>query len=149
MNRIYSAIVLIALVVGAGYLYFTVDQTNSPESQSVRNGVSTDSVASISPKDVPMRTHSSEDKPPIKIIESEEASEPPEMAAERRVQETKAAVLQADINNLMTEFNANRFDTERRGQIKKEIGIKMAEYDRVVLPLAMHAMKERTTAPVE
>lgn len=62
----------------------------------------------------------------------------PELAAK----EALAAEKQEQIRALMAEFDEVRFDADRRDEIEARIEVLMAEYNALVLPVALHKMDQ-------
>ena len=85
------------------------------------------------------------------VIEQENVSETNESAqkishAELQEMTQAAAVHREVIDGLIQQFDNNLSDTVARKNIKKEIDAKMVDYNEMVLPVAMNAMKERSSS---
>lgn len=57
-------------------------------------------------------------------------------------QQAAAEELESEIKNLMADFERYRHDEERRKQIQSEIDDLMAEYNELILPIALSKIKE-------
>ena len=85
------------------------------------------------------------------VIEQENVSETNEFAqkishVELQEMTQAAAVHREAIDGLIQQFDNNLSDTVARKNIKKEIDAKMVDYNEMVLPVAMNAMKERSSS---
>ncbi len=52
-----------------------------------------------------------------------------------------ATVLREELDSLIVEFDANLYDVQTRKEMKQKIDAKLLEYNEMVLPVAMNAMK--------
>jgi hypothetical protein len=57
-------------------------------------------------------------------------------------QQAMADKLEAEIKTLMADFDRYRNDAERRDQIQSEIDVLLAEYNELILPIALTKIKE-------
>jgi len=142
-----ASVAVVAALAGGAYLYSIQNhsvQDNdlqgaaSPDGHGGANSVATTSVTASWP---PPR---SEQRPVTeKTAKAASVPAPDISVAERTQREQRAQALRGNIDDLMTEFDANRFDRDARLRLKSELKSKMAEYNEAVLPLALSAMAEQ------
>ncbi|MCF6211684.1 MAG: hypothetical protein L3K24_13670 [Gammaproteobacteria bacterium] len=87
----------------------------------------------------------------VSLLEQKNVSEPDEPVREiphAKLQEMVqiTAVHREEIDGLIQQFDTNLSDPVARKNIKREIDAKMSDYNETVLPVAMNAMKERSSS---
>jgi len=84
------------------------------------------------------------ESPPPAEAGSMQAPAPAESAVSMVDPEQQAAAdeLEREIQTLMTDFDRYRHDPERRDQIQSEIDSLLAEYNEIILPIALGKIKE-------
>lgn len=141
MNKVYTAIGVIAVAGLVSYLYLSAPhRPPAGVAQETRPGTPVETAAPASP---PL--------PRSKPVEpAQPGSGPPQQTAEEqqhreliRENTAKAEVARREINALIREYDRNLKKPEKYRALRQQIDTKLAEYNQYVLPVAVSAMNDR------
>lgn len=126
----YVSLVVAALFVGGAAAYWWFELRATPAAIGHPAALSTPAGSVPAMPDAPPAAEAARN--------AIDAQANPELAAK----EALAAEKQEQIRALMAEFDEVRFDADRRDEIEARIEVLMAEYNALVLPVALHKMDQ-------
>jgi len=122
----WKGIILLAAVAFAGYFWW-------PDSAPPQNEV-TQTMPAASSSEYPPPAEPGSTLAPAPAQSAVSTADPDQQAA--------ADELEREIKTLMADFDHNRHDSQRREQIQSQIDVLMAEYNEIILPIALSKIKE-------
>ena len=144
MKKSISVILGVSLMGIGGYFYLFSERPIVETAVTDKSYLEPDAAKNNKADEVDAKFNAS-------LLEPENVSKTDESAREiphAKLQEmARATAVQREaIDGLILQFDNNLSDPEARENIKKEIDIKMADYNDMLLPVAMNAMKERSSS---